>query len=403
MSAISSRSEQGTSASAWAELHRTRDEQFPITRNWSWFNTATYGPLPVCNIEAQASFLHGMSIGETAPGIGHWWEGAASVRGTVGRLINADPEDICFLKSTNEGLGLVVTGLDWAAGDEVITYDQEFPSTAYPWLGLARKGVVVKFIRDRGRARFNVDDVAELIGPRTRVVCLSLVNFGNGFRAPIEAIAELCRPLGIWLVVDAVQAAGCLPIDVQSLGAHLVSAHGYKSLCSGFGISFCYVAPPLRESLAVAVPGWKSIENVTDITNQLDYQLTLAGGARRFESGVQNVSGMYGMGASIDLFLGLGVELIGQHVLAMSALVAEQVEARGYHVVSSRAPAERSGIVSVDCGDRAPADVAADLKRAAVMCAVREGRLRISCHLFVTENDVQRLTTALPELNRGGP
>jgi cysteine desulfurase / selenocysteine lyase len=397
MSATVSSASLGSPESHSAELHRVRDEQFPVTREWSWFNTAAYGPLPLCNVAAQTSFLTGMSLGRSAPGVGHWWEGADTVRAKVGRLINADPADICFLKSTNEGLGLVVTGLDWAPGDEVITYDQEFPSTAYPWIGLERKGVAVKFIRDRGRARFDVDDVEELISPRTRVVCLSLVNFSNGFRAPIEAIADLCRPRGIWLLVDAVQAAGCLPVDVQSLGADLVSAHGYKSLCSGFGISFCYVAPRLRENLAVAVPGWKSIENVTDITHQLDYQLTLAHGARRYESGSQNISGMYGMGASIDLFLDLGMDVIGQHVHAMSALVAGQVEARGYHVVSSQAPAERSGIVSVHCGSREPADVVAALKSAGVMCSVREGRVRVSCHLFIVEDDVQRLAAALPQ------
>lgn len=397
MSATASSASLGRPESHSAELREARDEQFPVTREWSWFNTAGYGPLPLCNVEAQTSFLNGMSAGRTASGVGHWWEGAASVRGKVGQLINAHPDDICFLKSTNEGLGLVVTGLDWEPGDEVITYDQEFPSTAYPWLGLERKGVAVKFVRDRGRARFDVEDVAELISTRTRVICLSLVNFSNGFRAPLEAISRLCRQHGVWLIVDAVQAAGCLKVDVQSLGADLLSAHGYKSLCSGFGISFCYVAPRLRENLEVAVPGWKSIENVTDITHQLDYQLTLAHGARRYESGTQNIAGMYGMGASIDLFLSIGVDVISQHVHAMSALVADQVEARGYQVVSSQAPTERSGIVSVHCGSREPAEVVAALKSAGVMCSAREGRVRISCHLFIDEDDVRRLAAALPQ------
>jgi selenocysteine lyase/cysteine desulfurase len=397
MSAIDSSPPLGQPGSRSADLTRVREEQFPVTRHWSWFNSAAYGPLPVCNIEAQSSFLRGMSIGQTAPGVGHWWEGADAVRRKVGRLINAEPADVSFLKSTGEGLGLAVTGLDWAPGDEVITYDQEFPSVVYPWLGLARKGVLVRFVRDRGRFRFDVDDVAELIGPRTRVVCLSLVNFSNGFRAPLEAISQLCRPRGIWLVVDAVQAAGCIDVDVRSLGADLLSAHGYKTLCSGYGISFCWVSRRFQGALEVAVPGWKSIENVTDVSHQLGYQLTLARGARRYESGAQNLSGMYGMGASIDMFLGLGMDVISEHVLAMSALVTDRVESRGYRVVSSRVPAERSGIVSVECPGREPADVAAALKKAGVMCSVREGRVRVSSHLFVDEDDVERLVAGLPE------
>ena len=121
MSATTSGTPSGNPESRRSELRKVREEQYPVSREWAWFNTAAYGPLPVCNVEAQTSFLTGMSVGRAAPGIGHWWEGADGVRNKVGQLINADPEDICFLKSTSEGLGLVVTGLDWASGDEVIS------------------------------------------------------------------------------------------------------------------------------------------------------------------------------------------------------------------------------------------------------------------------------------------
>ena len=381
---------------ASADLALVRREQFPVMDEMTWLNTAGYGPLPVCNVDAQTEFLRGMSMGRRAPGVGHWWEGADQVRAKVGRLINCDPADIAFLKSTGEGISLVALGLDWKAGDEVVTYDQEFPSDVYPWLGLRRRGVEVKFVRDRGRHRFDAKDVEELIGPRTRVVSLSLVNFNSGFRAPIEEISQVCRARGVWLILDAIQAAGVLKVDARELGADLISAHGYKSLCSGFGISFCYVSEPLRDALEVPELGWKSIENVTDVTQMLNYNLEYAAGARRYEPAVPNVAGMYGMGASIDLFLNVGLDVIYERVRHLSGLVAERLEARGYRVVSSRAPGETSSIVSAATPGGDAKEVAAALDKARVVCSVREGRLRVSSHLFNNESDVDRLVDALP-------
>ena len=176
---------------------------------------------------------------------------------------------MALLRSTGEGIGLVSLGLDWRPGDEVVLYDQEFPSGVYPFLALERHGVRVRFVEDRGRHRFDADDVAAVMSDRTRVVGVSLVNCYHGFRAPVEQISELCRSRGCLLLVDAVQAAGILPVNVPALGADLVSAHGYKSLCSGYGISFCYVSPGLREQLEVVAPGWKNIEDAPFIGQQL--------------------------------------------------------------------------------------------------------------------------------------
>ncbi len=239
-------------ASPEETMSRLRREEFPVTAEKVWFDTATYGPLPVSNVRAQTRLIEGMMLGVDAPGLGHWWDGAAEVRGKVGQFIGCDPADVALLRSTGEGISLVSLGLDWQPGDEVVVYDHEFPSGVYPFLALEKKGVKVVFVRDRGRHRFDVADVAEVMSDRTRVVCISLVNCYHGFRAPVEQMAALCRERGCWLLVDAVQGVGVLPVQVASLGADLVSAHGYKSMCAGYGISLL-----LRLARRCA-PAWRS-------------------------------------------------------------------------------------------------------------------------------------------------
>ena len=373
-----------------------RHDEFVVTQHKVWFNTATYGPLPASNLKAQLGLLEEMSVGGGAKGIGHWWEGAAQVRAKVGALIGCDADDVALLHSTGEGLSLVSLGLDWHPGDEVVLYDQEFPSGVYPWLALEERGVATRFVRDEGRYRFDVADVEAVLSDRTRVVCMSLVNCYHGFRAPIEEISKLCRARGIWLLVDAVQGVGALRVDVGSLGADLVAAHGYKSLCSGYGVGFCYVSPALRDVLTVSSPGWKSIEDAPFLEKQLQYNLRYPANARRYESSVPNLAGMYGMGASIDLFLGAGVELINDWVLQLSAEVVDALDEKGYPVVSSRREGERSGIVSARVPDGDAARVAAALAEQQVSCAVRDGRIRVSCHLFNDRSDIERLVAALP-------
>jgi selenocysteine lyase/cysteine desulfurase len=120
-------------------------------------------------------------------------------------------EDIALLSTTSQGLNLVPSGLDWRAGDEVVLYEMDHPTDIYAWLNLADRGVTMRFIKDRG-GRYDAEDLEQLIGPRTRAVCLSLVNYGTGFRAPVEAIGEICRRRGVWFVVDAIMALGALRV-----------------------------------------------------------------------------------------------------------------------------------------------------------------------------------------------
>jgi cysteine desulfurase/selenocysteine lyase len=368
--------------------------QFPVTLRHAYLDHATFGPPPTACVEAVGAFLRRLSELRELPV--PWPPALERVRADAARLLGCTPDDVAFAKSSAEAMSLVALGLDWRPGDEVVVYEEQFPAGVLPWLNLARLGVRVRFVRDRGRHRFDAGDVDELIGERTRVVCLELVNFANGFRVPVEEIAAACRRRGAWLLVDATQAAGALAIDVAGLGCHLLSTHGYKFLSSGYGVAPSYVAPDLRACLRVPEPGWKSRPRRLDDLSLTSYDhVEYMEEARRFEPSIPDVPAIVGMGASLDLFLGLGPAAIEVRVLDLAASAAGALEERGFRVVSSRRDGERSAIVSVERDGVEPGELETGLAAAGVVAAVREGRLRLSFHCYNDESDLERLVAAL--------
>jgi selenocysteine lyase/cysteine desulfurase len=367
-----------------------------VTEKWAWFNHATFGPPPRAYLRAVHELTEKMAAAELPDGYGLWGEMVDGVRADAARFVNCEPDDVAFLKSTAEGFGVVSLGLDWKPGDEVIAYNQAFPADVYPWLNLASCGVRLKLIDDRGRQRHDVADVEALMTPRTRLVCLELVNFSSGFRAPVEEVAGLCHRQGAWLLVDATQAAGALRVDVRELGCDVMIAHGYKFLMSGWGTAISFFAPHTRERLGVPEPGWKSVADLKNRASLVDYKLDWATEARRWEPSIPDLVGIMGLGAVIGLLSELGTRQIEERVLDYADQVSGALEERGWSVVSSRRPGERSGIISLSRDGVDMAGLEAELRGQDVACAVREGRLRVSVHFYNDGSDLDRLVDCLP-------
>jgi cysteine desulfurase/selenocysteine lyase len=313
------------------------------------------------------------------------------VRGRAAELVGGSPEEIAFVKNTTEGLGLVAAGLDWQRGDRVVTCDLEYPSNVYPWWSLRSHGVETEMLRSRD-GRLPLDSVAEALArPRVRLLALSSVEFGNGARNDLEALGRLCRERGVLFCVDAIQSLGCLPLDVRC-GIDFLSADGHKWLCSveGCGIFFC--ARHVLDRVTPRVVGWRSVADNTDFDR---YHTELQPGAGRFEEGTPNTPGIFALGAAIDLLLELGVEAVGQRVLALTErLVAGLVE-RGAEVLSPRGPGEASGIVSFRAAGEAPERTAGRLRERGVCVVVRRGGVRASPHFYNDEGEIDRLLESL--------
>ena len=378
------------------DVEAIRREEFPITRRGVYLDNATFGPPPARHVRAVTAFLERMS----AEGLDDLFaisdEGVDAVRAKAAALLHSRPSNVFFVRSTSHGVGVVAEGLSWREGDEVILYELDHPAGVFPWLNLADRGVKVRFIKDRGRFGFDSDDVREMLSPRTRVVCVSLVNFAHGARADVEAIAGICRERGVWFVVDAVQALGALTVDASRLGADVVVAHGYKFLLSGFGLGIACCSDRALAELRVRQIGWKSVENPFDLDRMLAFDMRFPPSAKRFEPSFQPLPQVFGLGATLDLLHEAGVDAIEKRVRSLAGRLVAGLSEKGYEVVGPQASETRSPIISVAVRSEDERErIQSGLRESKTSCAVRESRVRLSPHFYNTEDEIDLLLSCL--------
>ena len=168
----------------------SRRAEFPVTRRWAFFDHAAVAPLTGRACRAMKEWADDLAEN----GLVHesrWLKRIDEVRGLAGRLLNADPLDVAFVKNTSEGIGIVAEGFPWRPGDNVVTAEEEYPANLYPWLNLAGRGVELRRVAPRG-SRIEIDDLRAAMDGRTRLVSLSSVEFASGFRNDLDAGRRDC-------------------------------------------------------------------------------------------------------------------------------------------------------------------------------------------------------------------
>jgi selenocysteine lyase/cysteine desulfurase len=323
----------------------------------------------------------------------HWARRVEDVRGLAGRLINADPLDIAFVKNTSEGIGLVAEGFPWQARDNVVIADEEYPANVYPWMNLASRGVEVRRVPTRER-RLWVDDIRSFIDGHTRLLSLSFVEYASGFRNDLDAIGELCREHGVLFFVDAIQGLGVFPLDVRRTPIDFLSADGHKWLLGPEGAGVFYIRRELIDRLRPIGVGWNSVVRPNDFST-IDFQLKPHAG--RYESGTLNRGGITALGASLELLLSIGIERIAQRVLELTDLLCDRLNESGFDVYSSRRPEDKSGIVSIQPGSCDPRVLVRRCREAGIVINQRAGRVRVSPHAYNTADELERTVAALKE------
>lgn len=372
------------------DLSRCRD-LFPVTKNYNFQDHAAVAPLSQPAADAMRHYIDHSSACATIQG--GFYKHAERVRKSTARLINAAPEEVTFVKNTTEGLGWVANGLSWNTGDNVVTTNVEFPANVYPWMGLQGRGVRLEMVPEEN-GRVPVERIADAIDSRTRVLSISAVQYATGFRADLAALGQICKDKGVLFCVDAIQALGAFPIDVREMNVDFLSADGHKWLCGPEGCGLFYCNRSLIGHLKPVMSGWMCMKNAQDYG---DYQYEFVETACKFDSGSYNLAGIYGLGASIEMFLDLGIENVAAHVLMLTDRLVRGLRDKGYRMVSSREPGEASGIVAFRSDVHDHEQIKQHLEgEHRVVISVREGRLRASPHVYNTTDEIDQLIELLP-------
>ena len=361
--------------------------RFPICDRLVYVNSCSQGALSDAVRAAYLDYLDGWD--DRGAPWDYWVERSEAARGSFARLVNARPDDVAVTTSVSAGVSALASAIDFTARPRVVISDFEFPTIGQIWHAQQARGAEVTIVRADG-PEIPVERFEAAIDERTSVVSITAVCYRNGARLPVEEITRIAHERGALVVLDAYQAAGTYPLDVEALGVDVLAAGVLKYLLASAGLAFMWVRPGLAEQLTPTQTGWFADRDIFEM-DHTDY--SPAASARRFQAGTPPIPSIYGGIAGMELMQEIGIAETREHVLALGDRLIDGVEALGGIVVTPRVHDHRGSLVCIASTD-APGLVAT-LEADGVVASERDGNLRVSPHAYNTDEDIDAVLAAL--------
>jgi len=368
--------------------------RFPIFERLVYVNSCSQGALSDSVRAAYLDYLDGWD--DRGAPWDYWVERSEAARGSFARLVNARPDDVAVTTSVSAGVSALASAIDFEARPRVVISDFEFPTIGQIWHAQERRGAEVTIVRpsnsllQAGGAEIPVELFEEAIDERTAVVSITAVCYRNGTRLAVDEITRIAHERGALVVLDAYQAAGTYPLDVEALGVDVLAAGVLKYLLASAGLAFMWVRPGLAEQLTPTQTGWFADRDIFEM-DHTDY--SPAANARRFQAGTPPIPAIYGGIAGMELMQEIGIADTREHVLTLGDRLIDGVDALGGIVATPRVHEHRGALVCIAATD-APALVSV-LERDGIVTSERDGNLRVSPHAYNTEEDIDAVLSAL--------
>jgi cysteine desulfurase/selenocysteine lyase len=352
-------------------------EAFPITESTVYMNTANHGPPSIPVKTAIQDFLADWDNLSR-----HGDKKVKIANETFAKLVKSSPDEIACQPNTSRGLAVVAASMNFKRGDNVVTNGLENWANVYPWTLQRKKGVDVRIAEDKG-GTIDLDEIERLVDDSTKAVSISHVQWLTGARCDLKSISEICHDHGAYLVVDGIQAAGALDIDVKRDDVDFFACGSYKWLLGPSGAGFLYAKAEHLPDLHPPEVGYRAIKK-----NSLE-EPVLKETAQKLEFGEPSYLSFIGVNASVSHILKLGTKRVETQILKLAQRLYDGVSELGVELVSPEDKSLRSGVVSFSTGDSAKHYEM--LKEAGFTISLRTAGIRVSTGFFNTEDEVDTL------------
>ncbi len=326
----------------------------------------------------------------------------------VAALLNCGRDEVALTESATVAWALAFQALRFGPGDRILTGMAEYASNVIPFLQTAKRtGASVEVVPDDEHGQIDVAALAAMIDDRVKLIALTHIPTNGGLVNPAEAVGRVARAAGVPYLLDACQAAGQTPLDVEGLGCDFLSATGRKFLRAPRGTGFLYVRRTWFDRLE---PALLDLHGGTLLAPD---RYGMRPDARRFEFFESNVAARIGLGVAVDYALGWGLEAIRARAWGLAQAMRDRLSAiPGVRVLDKGAV--RSAIVTFTVDGHAPPAVKAALSAQGINVSVSLGAMtphdmaargltdlvRASPHYYNTEDEAERLAVAVATLAR---
>ncbi len=363
------------------------NEMWPTLKDMTYLNNASTGIPPITTIEAMKQYLDNRirAIGDFEDTL----ELFKGVRTALAKLLGGDYSQYAFVPSTSSGVNSFAHSIEYPSGSNIVLCDLEFPANYIPWQNVRdfyRPELrVIKSI-DGG---ISLDDFENTIDEQTRVVAISHVQFGTGYRVDLDKLVKIAHENGALISVDIIQSAGCFDTDLSKLNVDFATGQAAKWLLGPIGAGFVYVSNEIMNQLRPRFLGWWGVEQLTEFGY---FERRPLSDARKFQVGSAPVVAYVGFFESLKTLL----KIPGKDRERAAIANADYLRTRLSELdIPFYDFGHKNNSATISCEPKDVDTLNQNLAKNRIYCSVRNGRLRVSPHFYNTFAEIDRLVDQL--------
>jgi len=370
-------------------------DMFDLPENITYLNCAYTSPLLKAAQEAGRAAVQAKANPWTITS-GDFFSSAETARELFAQLVACNQDDVALVPAVSYGIALAARNLPVERDQAIVVLQDQFPSNVYAWMRMAQeKNAVVKTVKRPPDSDWT-PAVLEAIDSDTAIVAVQNCHWTDGTLLDLVKIGEKCRAMQAALVIDGIQSLGAMPFSIDRVQPDFLVAASHKWLLGAYSFGFCYVAPKWHAGIPLE-ENWFNRAGSEDFSRLVDYRESYQTGARRYDQGEASSFILAPIAAAgIRQILEWGVENISATLQGKTNAIADRAQHMGLGVAPAHARAPH--LIGVSKPGGFPKDLPLLLAQENIFVSVRGDSVRISPHLFSTEEDIARLFAVLEKV-----